>query len=284
MKTMVMAARVRLELSSRAENVPIVRQALGGLADAIGISAPDLNDIGTALTEACNNASAHAYGGDEGPLEVELVVAETTMIVTVRDQGVGLAFDGRSPVEFPTDVDGELTGIGLPSIQGLASDARWSKSAGGGTAVEMTFSVGAPAPEGLGFDCDPLEPLPIEPDQLANTIEVVMAPLTVARGVLPRLLRAMAARANFSVDRHTDVQRVGSVLLADASNWAGPAGVQARLVTATDSLEVAIGPIAGDHASQLADAACEIEPELHTSVAHLRGDGNRLLVGLERLR
>jgi anti-sigma regulatory factor (Ser/Thr protein kinase) len=284
MNTMVMAARVRLELSSRAENVPVVRQALGGLADAIGISAPDLNDIGTAVTEACNNAAAHAYGGDEGPLEVELVAAETRMTVTVRDQGVGLTLDGRSPVGFPTDVEGELTGIGLPSIQGLATDARWSEAAGGGTAVEMMFSTGALASEGMACDCGSLEPLPIEPGQLANTIEAVMAPLAVARRVLPRLLRAMAARAHFSVDRHADVQRVGSVLLADAARWAPSGGVQARLITGTDSLELAIGPIAGDRASLLADAAYEIEPDLHTSVALLPGGEQRLLVGLARSR
>jgi serine/threonine-protein kinase RsbW len=281
---MVMAARVRLELSSRVENIPVVRQALVGLADAIGISAPDLNDIGTAVTEACNNASAHAYGGEDGPLEVELVATETTMVVTVRDRGVGLVLDGRSPVEFPTDVDGDLTGIGLPSIKGLATNARWSEPAGGGTAVEMMFSIGAVASEGIdsGWGC--LEPVTIEPGQLADTVEVVMAPLAVARGVLPRLLRVMAARTHFSIDRHADLQRVSSVVLADASSWAPFGGVQACLVTGPDSLELAIGPIARDHAALLADAACEIEPELHTSMVRLRGGGQRLLLSLERLR
>jgi serine/threonine-protein kinase RsbW len=277
----MMAAHVRLELSSRAENVPVVRQALGGLADAIGMSVTDLNDIGTAVTEACNNASAHAYGGDEGPLEVDLAATQTTMVVTVRDRGVGLAFDAHSPVEFPTDVDGELTGIGLPSIQGLATNARWSEPAGGGTAVEMMFSTGGPAPEGIGTGCGSLQPLAIEPGQLANTIEVAMSPLVVARGVLSRLLRVTAARAHFSIDRHADVQRVGSVLLADAASWAPSGGVQARLVTSTDSLELAIGPIAGDDACLLAGAACEIEPELQTSVVRVGGE-QRLLVGLDR--
>jgi serine/threonine-protein kinase RsbW len=284
MKTIVMAARVRLELSSRVENIPVVRQALVGLADAIGISGPDLNDIGTAVTEACNNVSAHAYGGDEGPLEVELVATETTMVVTVRDRGVGLVLDGRSAVEFPTDVDGDLTGIGLPSIRGLATNARWSEPPGGGTAVEMTFSMAAVASEGIGSGWDCLEPVTIEPDQLADTIEVVMAPPAVARGVLPRLLRVMAARAHFSIDRHADVQRVSSVVLADASSWAPFGVVQACVVTGPDSLELTIGPIAGDDAALLADAACEIEPELHTSMVRLGGGSQRLLLSLERLR
>jgi anti-sigma regulatory factor (Ser/Thr protein kinase) len=282
MKTTVIAARVRLQLSSRTENVPIVRQALAGLADAIGISAPDVNDIGTAVTEACNNASAHAYGGEEGPLEVDLAVTDGTIVVTVRDRGVGLALDGRSHVEFPTDVDGELTGIGVPLIKGLTTTARWSERAGGGTAVEMMFSAGMMASRGIDSGWDSLEPLAIEPRQLADTIEVAMAPLAVAREVLPRLLRAMAVRAHFSIDRHSDIQRVSSVVLADAPSWAPFGGLQARLVTGTDSLELVIGPIAGDDATLLADAACAIQPELHTSMVHLGGGRQRLLLGLQR--
>jgi anti-sigma regulatory factor (Ser/Thr protein kinase) len=285
MNAMVKDAHVRLELSSRAENVPLVRQALGGFADATGLSIADLNDIGTAVTEACNNASAHAYGGDEGPLEVELDAAETTMVVTVRDRGVGVMFDGRSPVDFPTEVDGELTGIGVPTIQGLATNVRWTTPDGGGTTVEMMFSIGLQGSERVGSGYAPsLESLAIEPGQLANTIEAGMAPFEVAHWVFPRLLRAMAARAHFSIERHADVQRLGSVLIADGSGWASSGGVQARLVAGAASLELAIGPMAADDASVLADAVCEIEPELHTSVMPLGGGKQRLALGLERLR
>ena len=63
---------VRLSLSNRAENVLLVRQALSGLAEAVGLDPIALNDVSTAVTEACNNVVLHAYGGGEGPLEVEL--------------------------------------------------------------------------------------------------------------------------------------------------------------------------------------------------------------------
>jgi hypothetical protein len=148
----------------------------------------------------------------------------------------------------------------------------------------MMFAMGAVASEGIGSGWDSLEPVAIEPGQLANTIEVLMAPLAVARRVLPRLLRVVAARAHFSIDRHADVQRVSSVVLADAWSWAPFGCVQACLVTGSDSLELAIGPIAEDDASLLADAACEIEPELHTSIVRLGGGSQRLLVSLERSR
>ena len=202
---------VRLALSSRAENVTVVRQALAGLADATGLSRADLNDIGTAVTEACNNVSSHAYEGREGPLEVELRTNAATVVVTVRDRGVGIAWEDDSAVEFPSDVDGELAGIGLPSIKALTSSARWSEPAGGGTEVEMTFATAQLAPQipgsgnGRGRQEDePGELSAGEPSWHADAVEVGMTPVAVARRVLPRLLRVMASRARFcSSDRRT---------------------------------------------------------------------------------
>jgi serine/threonine-protein kinase RsbW len=282
MGSMVKAAQLRLELSSKAENVPVVRQALGGLAEVTGLSDADRNDIATAITEACNNASAHAYGGEEGPLEVELNASQTGMLVTVRDHGTGLALDGAAQHAFPTEVDDELSGIGLPSIQALAGQVRWSEPAGGGTAVEMTFSTNALSWEGNGRGFEGVEHVAIDAGALSNTIEVAMAPMAVARRVLPRLLRAVAVQADFSVQRHAQAQRVASALLADGCSWAGSDCIQARLVAGGDCVELAIGPVAEADTSRLADAACLIEPGLETSTLHLGGGAQRVVVRLER--
>jgi serine/threonine-protein kinase RsbW len=275
------AARMRLELSSRGENVPLVRQALNGLADATGLAAGDLSDISTAVTEACNNASIHAYGDGEGPLEVELLATDETIAVTVRDRGVGLEL--HEPLEFPTDVQRELAGVGMPSIQSLASSVRWSEPEGGGTSVEMTFAGGLREPPDAGVDGDVSVPAAIEPAQLANAIETLLAPLAVARGVLARLLRAMAARANFSVERHAEVQRVGTLVLAQERNWASAHGVQARVVAGGDFVELAIGPIADGDYRELVDAVRSVEPELHTAEADVGGE-RRLLLRFARSR
>ncbi len=293
-------AHVRLELSSKVENVPLVRQVLNGLAAATGLAVPDLNDIGTAVTEACNNASVHAYGDGEGPLEVEFRAGDKAMVVTVRDRGVGLALDGNAPVEFPSNVDGELAGIGVPSIKALAKTVSWSEPAGGGTEVEMTFSTGLPARDGAGsghglsggHDLSRLTAT--EPRSLDGTIVVGMAPAAIACSVLPRLLRVMAARAYFSVDRHADVQRVGSVLLpaggsisadgsrsAEGLSW-DSSGVQAQLTAGSDSLEIAIGPVSEEQVSRLAAAARAVEPELDMSTEQLDGGLRRLVLSLGR--
>jgi serine/threonine-protein kinase RsbW len=275
-------ARVRLDLSSKPENVPVVRQALGGLADATGLSYDDLNDISTAVTEACNNASTHAYGGEEGPLEVELDAGEIETLLTVTDHGIGMMVDVAAQHEFPTGVEEQLSGIGLPSIQSLARWARWSEPADGGTAVEMAFPTNPLRWDGNGRGFEGIERVEIDAEDLSSTIEVGMTPLAVAGGVLPRLLRAVGVQADFSMRRHAQVQRVASAMLEDAPSWATSGCVQARLVGGNDSVELAIGPVADADTSTLIDAACLVEPGLQTSVVQLDGGGQRVVVRLPR--
>ena len=282
MRTTDQSAHVRLELSSRVENALVVRQALHGLADATGLALADLNDIGTAVTEACNNASAHAYGDREGPLEVNLLARDAMIVVTVRDRGVGMALDGGEPVEFPSDVDGELAGIGVPAIKALARTARWREPTGGGTEVEMTFSTGSLTWDGAGSGPDVSRPFGAEPAWLDGAIEVGMAPVSIARDVLPRLMGVMAARAHFPFERHADVHRVGSaVLSADDWSWAS-SGIQARLVAGSDSVELAIGPISKETVCRLVVAVRATEPELRVSADGLDGGPQRLAFHLER--
>src|SRR5262249_36056526 len=71
-RTMSRLPNVRLDLSNRAENVLLIREALTGIAEVVGLDGNDLSDIRTAVTEAANNVVLHAYAGEEGPLEVEI--------------------------------------------------------------------------------------------------------------------------------------------------------------------------------------------------------------------
>ena len=63
---------LEMSLPARAENVAVVRHALAGLAEEIGMDPPGIADLKTVVTEACMNVVVHAYAGsDPGPLEVE---------------------------------------------------------------------------------------------------------------------------------------------------------------------------------------------------------------------
>ena len=65
------ATGLEMSLPARAENVAVVRHALAGLAEEIGMDEAGIADLKTVVTEACMNVVVHAYEGEPGPLEVE---------------------------------------------------------------------------------------------------------------------------------------------------------------------------------------------------------------------
>ena len=83
-------SELNLVLPARPQNVIVVRQAVAGLGEAIGVPPQRVNDLKTVVTEACNNVVLHAYeGAEEGPLEVSAFTSESRIEIEVRDRGRG---------------------------------------------------------------------------------------------------------------------------------------------------------------------------------------------------
>ena len=121
-----------LTLPARAENVAVVRHAIGGLGEALAIDDQILSDVKLAVTEACTNAVVHAYPDGEGPLEVTAYVGEDRLMLVVRDQGRGIVPRTDSPG----------LGLGLPLIATLAEALELGTDAEDHTEVRMTFRLG----------------------------------------------------------------------------------------------------------------------------------------------
>ena len=231
---------VRLHLSNRPENVLLVREALTGVAEAIGLDGIDLSDVRTAVTEACNNVVLHAYAGAEGPLEVEVDVARGSLEVVVRDRGIGVGQDKPQDENAP--------GIGLPVIEALAERVEFEKAPGGGTEVHMSFA--APAAESLDFSADEALELPLLAE-LVHVTTISVAPTALARSVIPRLLCALAARAHFSTDRISDSQLLADALVAHAGS--SISGSHLILVVSVEprDLQLQVGPLIAGRAERL---------------------------------
>jgi anti-sigma regulatory factor (Ser/Thr protein kinase) len=232
---------IRLNLSNRPENVVLVRETLAGAAEAIGLDALDLDDIRTAVTEACNNVVLHAYEGEEGPLEVEIYAAGALLDVFVRDHGIGM--------QPPTSEDQWIVGIGLPVIEALVQSVEFADTADGGTEVRMRFATpGAqtlePPDEALGsVDGARGE---------ATTTSVTIAPVApLARTVLPRLLGVLAARAHFSTDRISDALLVADALGAHASRSTSAGHLTIKVAIEPRNLELSLGPLDVGRAREL---------------------------------
>ena len=68
---------MELALAARAENIAVVRHALGGLGEAFAVPEPKLSDIRLAVTEACANVVVHAYPeNQEGSMEILASIAQ----------------------------------------------------------------------------------------------------------------------------------------------------------------------------------------------------------------
>ncbi|HWX97439.1 MAG TPA: ATP-binding protein [Solirubrobacteraceae bacterium] len=224
---------IRLDLSNRPENVVLVRETLAGVAEAIGLDAADLDDIRTAVTEACNNVVLHAYEGEEGGLEVEIYAMGGVCSVFVRDRGIGL--------QPHASEDQWIVGIGLPVIEALAHRVDFEETPGGGTEVRMEFATpGAqtlepPEGEAAGFPNGVLG---------AGATKVTIAPVApLARTVLPRLLGVLAARAHFSTDRISDALLVADALGAHASRSASAGHLRIAVSIEPRNLELSLGPL-----------------------------------------
>ena len=120
-----------LTLPARAENVAVVRHAVGGLGEALEIGDNVLSDVKLAVTEACTNAVVHAYPDGDGPLEVAAYLRESRLLLVVRDEGRGIVPRTDSPG----------LGLGLPLIATLAEALELGTDAENRTEVRMTFRI-----------------------------------------------------------------------------------------------------------------------------------------------
>ncbi len=249
---------VCLTLRNRPENVLVVRQALTGVAESLALDAIETNDLNTAVTEACNNVVLHAYGGGEGPLEVDVYALAGAIAVVVRDRGNGIRPSAHDSEERH---DGEElhAGMGLPIIQALSRHVEVEDLAGGGTEVRMEFA----APKATALEAFELltgdgpgarRPALAEP---ADAVAMSLAPNDLAREVLPRVLCALAARAQFSTDRISDVQLVADVLAAHAGDSISGSHLDVGVTTAPRVLELRLGPLHAGHGESLIAAAAD---------------------------
>ncbi len=242
---------LRLSLASSPENVLLVRQALSGLAEAIDLDPLELNDINTAVSEACNNVVVHAYEGREGPLKVDICAGTPSLRVLVRDHGRGIATTVMTADGDDDGVEQAVGGIGLPVIRALARDAEFRNVEGGGTEVQMDFATArAGALEPPSPTDQPRLPA-IASEGLTSTMVLTIAPSALARTVLPRLLCALAARAHFSTDRISDTQLLADTLVAQTDGSLSAAHLGVAIGVAPRKLELRIGPLRSGRAGAI---------------------------------
>jgi anti-sigma regulatory factor (Ser/Thr protein kinase) len=231
-------AILNLRLNSRPDSAGLVRAALGGLAEPFALRPELVNDLKTAISEACNNAVEHAYRGESGAIAVHVDVGLEVVEVSVRDWGGG--FQKLAPA-------GDHLRVGLPVINALADRAEFLTAPGSGTEVRMGFDMRHdPRRDGLLARVEESEDLDAWTPWrrgLAGDVVVTLLPRELLSGVLEPLASALAARARFALERFSDVYLITRAVAANLLSAASSGRVSFALSAREHRLELTIGPV-----------------------------------------
>ncbi len=228
-----------MSLPARAENVAVVRHALAGLGERLGMDEQSIADLKTVVTEAAMNVVVHAYPGDrEGLLAVEAYGENEGLTVIVRDFGSGIrprpnAVDERQSLR-----------IGLTLIAALSSSFEISGGIDRGTEIRMHLALQAGGRDGRSE-------LAQQTEKPAEATAVRVGPPELVGPVLSRVLGALAARHEITVDRLSD-----TMLLSDAISAAAPQGftdghVELSIADRPEGVELKVGPMTDGGAARL---------------------------------
>lgn len=261
---------------ARAENVAVLRRAISGIGESVGMEEAGLGDLQTIITEAAMNVVVHAYDGGDGPLEVTASRSGHSLEIVVRDHGSG--FRPR-----PADPDrGELR-LGLPLIAALSDGFQISGGPGRGTEVRVSKrivgdeeAVEAPAEDLVAGDGT----------RLSFATDVPVAP------VLSRVIGMLASRADLSIDRLADSQLLGDAVSTTGSSEFTDGRVDVEVFDREGCLEIRVGPLVPGAAERLVKGMELPRPlagslrALASGISVAEGDGGseRLLIEVEERR
>jgi anti-sigma regulatory factor (Ser/Thr protein kinase) len=230
---------VRLLLPAQPANVALVRQALAGLTDELGVDPARAADMKIALTEACTNVVVHAYGDEPGPLEVTMAVEHGRLVLGVRDRGNGLH-------PLPGRDEGAPLGFGLALIASL-SDELGLVGGQHGTEVRIAFGLagGSAPPLAIQPSADPA------PD--CDGIVLHLRPPERSSPVLGRVVSLVAARADFSIDRLSDAQIVSDAIAGAAAGQLANGTLSVAIEEHESGFDLLVGSFAAGGAQRLVD-------------------------------
>jgi len=117
-------ARLRLRVPATPNSLPLMRHTLRRWLAQSGATSEDIYDISVATAEACANSIEHAYQAADARLEIEAMLRDSQIFVTVRDWG-----QWREP-------RGKHRGRGLILMKGLMDTVQVAHSEDG-TTVQM---------------------------------------------------------------------------------------------------------------------------------------------------
>ncbi|WP_042277538.1 ATP-binding protein [[Clostridium] dakarense] len=125
-----------MEITANPEYVGIIRLTTSGIANKIGFSIDDIEDMKVAVSEACTNAIKHS---NDDVFNITFSRLENGLTIEIQDNGKG--YDVENSVQ-PDLENPKENGLGLFIIQTLMDDVSIESKENQGTIVKMTKYLG----------------------------------------------------------------------------------------------------------------------------------------------
>jgi serine/threonine-protein kinase RsbW len=217
------ASGFELTVPATAENVMVVRQALAGLGEALALPGSRIADLKTVISEACNNVVLHAYDEEAGPLQVTAIPGDEQLEIQVADEGHGFR---------PRANEGDVSlGLGLPLIAAL-SDSFEISGGRHGSRTTIRFPYAPPDFSDNGT-----------PAEVPKELAMALPPGAMVKPVLARVMGALAARAEFSVDRLADTMLLGDAVSSSGEDDFSDGRLGISIKDSAGTLDVRVGPL-----------------------------------------
>ncbi|WP_110112027.1 anti-sigma B factor RsbW [Bacillus sp. CGMCC 1.16541] len=127
---------VEMKIPAKPDYVAIVRLTLSGVANRMGFSYDEIEDIKIAISEACTNAVQHAYTSEaKGEVTVGFGLFDDRLEIMVVDKGESFDLEALKKEIGPYESSKEVEflpegGLGLYLISTLMDDVKMVNSQG----------------------------------------------------------------------------------------------------------------------------------------------------------
>lgn len=128
---------IKMEISSNPEYVGIIRLTTSGIANKIGFSVDDIEDMKVAVSEACTNAIKHS---NDDKFFITFEMFEDGICIEIKDNGEG--YDIKE-IKEPNLEDPKESGLGIFIIKTLMDEVNIESTKNEGTVIRMTKYLGA---------------------------------------------------------------------------------------------------------------------------------------------
>lgn len=129
---------MKLEFEALSVNEGFARVAVAAFCARMNPTLDELEDIKTAVSEAVTNAIIHGYEEKEGTVVMQCCLSGSTVHITVKDSGKGIADIERAKEPFfTTRPELERSGMGFSFMEAFMDEVEVRSKVGEGTVIKM---------------------------------------------------------------------------------------------------------------------------------------------------